>query len=86
VQSTGEKQGFMQASVGALDGRIIGFTMIGAEAGEIVATVQTAMLAELPYSRLRDVVIAHRTMAEGLGPLFSNVAPRAATSGAMTCE
>jgi hypothetical protein len=32
-----------------------------------VATVQTAMLAEPPYSRLRDAVIAHPTMAERLG-------------------
>jgi hypothetical protein len=35
--------------------------------------VQAAMLAELPYSRLRDAVLAHPTMAEGLGPLLSTV-------------
>jgi pyruvate/2-oxoglutarate dehydrogenase complex dihydrolipoamide dehydrogenase (E3) component len=50
--------------------------MIGAEAGEVMTVVQTAMLADLPYSRLRDAVIAHPTMAEGLGPLFSNVPTR----------
>jgi hypothetical protein len=32
--------------------------------------MQTAMPAELPYQRLRDTVIAHLTMAEGLGPLL----------------
>ena len=47
--------------------------MIGSEAGEVMAAVQTAMLAKLPYPRLRDAVIAHLTMAEGLGPLLSNV-------------
>jgi len=52
--------------------------MIGAEAGEVVAAVQTAMLAELPYGRLRDIILAHPTIAEGLGLLFSNVSPRAA--------
>ena len=78
AQTTGEKQGFMKALIGARDDRIVGFTMIGAEAGEVVATVQTAMLAELPYSRLRDAVIAHPTMAEGLGPLLSKVPPRGA--------
>jgi len=57
---------------------ILGFTMIGAEAGEVVAAVQTAMLAELPYGRLRDIILAHPTIAEGLGLLFSNVSPRAA--------
>jgi hypothetical protein len=35
------------------------------------------MLGELPYSTLRDAVLAHPTMAEGLGPLLSNVPPRA---------
>jgi hypothetical protein len=46
--------------------------MIGPEAGEVMAVVQTAMLADLPYTRLRDAVIAHLTMAEGLGPLLSD--------------
>jgi pyruvate/2-oxoglutarate dehydrogenase complex dihydrolipoamide dehydrogenase (E3) component len=75
AQATGERQGFMKALVGS-DDRILGFTMIGAEAGEVVAVVQTAMLAGLPYPRLRDAILAHPTMAEGLGPLFSSVPPR----------
>src|SRR5437016_7133889 len=36
------------------------------------AAVQTAMLAELPYPKLRDAILAHLTMAEGLGFLLSN--------------
>src|SRR5262250_13383 len=71
-----ETQGFMKVLVGASDDRILGFTMIGAEAGEVMTVVQTAMLADLPYPKLRDAVIAHPTMAEGLGPLFSNVPAR----------
>ena len=67
----------MKALVGGSDDRILGFTMIGAEAGEVMAVVQTAMLADLPYPRLRDAILAHPTMAEGLGSLFSNVPPRA---------
>jgi pyruvate/2-oxoglutarate dehydrogenase complex dihydrolipoamide dehydrogenase (E3) component len=74
--TTDETQGFMKVLVGGSDDRILGFTMIGAEAGEVMTVVQTAMLADLPYSRLRDAVIAHPTMAEGLGPLFSNVPAR----------
>ena len=50
------------------------------EAGEVVATVQTAMLAGLPYSGLRDAVLAHPTMAEGLDPLLSNVPARSPQS------
>ena len=76
TEATGETKGFMKALVDGADDRILGFTMIGAEAGEVMAAVQTAMLANLPYSRLRDAVLAHPTMAEGLGPLFSNVPPR----------
>jgi pyruvate/2-oxoglutarate dehydrogenase complex dihydrolipoamide dehydrogenase (E3) component len=71
--TTDEKQGFMKVLVGGSDERILGFTMIGAEAGEVMAIVQTAMLANLPYSKLREAVIAHLTIAEGLGPLLSNV-------------
>jgi hypothetical protein len=48
----------------------------GAEAGEVTAAVQTAMLAGLTYQRLRDAVITHLTYAEGLGPLLSNLPPR----------
>jgi hypothetical protein len=36
------------------------------------------MLADLPYPKLRDAVLAHPTMAEGLGSLFDNVPARAA--------
>ncbi len=73
TETTGETQGFMKALVGGGDERILGFTMVGAEAGEVMAVVQMAMLADLPYPRLRDAVLAHPTMAEGLGLLFSNV-------------
>jgi pyruvate/2-oxoglutarate dehydrogenase complex dihydrolipoamide dehydrogenase (E3) component len=75
TETTDETQGFMKVLVGS-DDRILGFTMIGSEAGEVMAAVQTAMLANLPYPKLRDAVIAHLTVAEGLGPLFSNVPPR----------
>jgi pyruvate/2-oxoglutarate dehydrogenase complex dihydrolipoamide dehydrogenase (E3) component len=73
TETTGETQGFMKALVGGADDRILGFTMVGAEAGEVMAVVQMAMLADLPYPRLRDAVLAHPTMAEGLGSLFANV-------------
>jgi pyruvate/2-oxoglutarate dehydrogenase complex dihydrolipoamide dehydrogenase (E3) component len=76
TEATDETQGFMKALVSADDDRILGFTMIGSEAGEVMTVVHTAMLANLPYPRLRDAVIGHLTVAEGLGPLLSNVPPR----------
>jgi pyruvate/2-oxoglutarate dehydrogenase complex dihydrolipoamide dehydrogenase (E3) component len=75
THTTDETRGFMKALIGS-DDCILGFTMIGAEAGEVMTAVQTAVLAGLPYQRLRDAVIAHLTMAEGLGPLLANVPPR----------
>jgi len=71
----------MKVLVGENDDRIVGFTMIGSEAGEVMAIIQTAMLAGLPYSTLRDAVFSHLTIAEGLGPLFSNVPDRGLTRG-----
>jgi pyruvate/2-oxoglutarate dehydrogenase complex dihydrolipoamide dehydrogenase (E3) component len=77
AHTTGETHGFMKVLVSRGHDRILGFTMIGPDAGEVVATVHTAMLAELAYPTLRDAVLAHPTMAEGLGPLLSRVPPRA---------
>jgi hypothetical protein len=43
------------------------------EAGEIIAAVQVAMLAGLPYTSLRDAIaiFTHPTMLKGLIPLLS---------------
>jgi pyruvate/2-oxoglutarate dehydrogenase complex dihydrolipoamide dehydrogenase (E3) component len=71
-----ETRGFMKALVEAQGDRILGFAMLGAEAGEVIAAVQTAMLAGMPYTGLRDAIITHPTMAEGLVPLLSNVPGR----------
>jgi hypothetical protein len=49
--------------------RILGFTALGVEAGEVMA-------AGLPYTVLRDLVLTHPTVAEGLGDLFSAVPSR----------
>jgi pyruvate/2-oxoglutarate dehydrogenase complex dihydrolipoamide dehydrogenase (E3) component len=76
TQATDEIRGFMKALVSASDDRILGFAMIGSDAGEVTAVVQTAMLANMPYSTLRDSVITHLTVAEGLGSLLSRIAPQ----------
>jgi pyruvate/2-oxoglutarate dehydrogenase complex dihydrolipoamide dehydrogenase (E3) component len=68
-----ENLGFMKALIETNGNRILGFTMIGPEAGEVMAAVQMAMLAGLPYTAVRDVILTHPTMAEGLNSLFSSV-------------
>ena len=76
AQAIDQTQGFMKALVSDSDDCILGFTMLGAGAGEVMAAVQTAMLAGLSYSKLADADFAHPTMAEGLSSLFSSIPPR----------
>jgi pyruvate/2-oxoglutarate dehydrogenase complex dihydrolipoamide dehydrogenase (E3) component len=73
TQTISETSGFMKALVDAHSDRILGFTMLGPEAGEVMASVQTAMLAGMPYTGLRDAIFTHPTMAEGLVFLFANI-------------
>jgi pyruvate/2-oxoglutarate dehydrogenase complex dihydrolipoamide dehydrogenase (E3) component len=54
-------------------GCVIGATVLGIEGGELMATLQVAMMANLPYHKLRDAVFAHPTLAEALNNLFSNL-------------
>jgi pyruvate/2-oxoglutarate dehydrogenase complex dihydrolipoamide dehydrogenase (E3) component len=77
ARALGEMRGFMKAVLDTRNDRILGFAMLGPQAGEVAAVVQTAMLAGLPYMGLRDAIFTHPTMAEGLNVLFANVpAPR----------
>ena len=43
------------------------------KAGEVISTVQMVMQAQMPYTVLRDGVLTHPTMTEGLNLLFSKV-------------
>ena len=47
----------------------------GVQADEVIASMQVAMLAGLSYTTLRDAILTHPTMLEGLIPLFSAVPP-----------
>jgi pyruvate/2-oxoglutarate dehydrogenase complex dihydrolipoamide dehydrogenase (E3) component len=69
-----ETRGFMKALVELDSDRILGFTAFGVGAGEIMSAVQIAMIAGLPYSALRDAILTHPTLVEGLIPLFSSEA------------
>lgn len=77
TRTTSEPEGFLKALVAADSDRLLGFTALGSGAGELVAVVQTAMLAGLPYTALRDSILIHPTIAEGLTALFATapVAP-----------
>jgi pyruvate/2-oxoglutarate dehydrogenase complex dihydrolipoamide dehydrogenase (E3) component len=72
-----ETRGFMKALIDTESDRILGFTMFGAGAGEVMTTVQMTMLAGLPYTALRDAVLTHPTLSEGLIPLLLTVPAKA---------
>jgi pyruvate/2-oxoglutarate dehydrogenase complex dihydrolipoamide dehydrogenase (E3) component len=72
ARTLGETRGFMKALVENDGERILGFAAVGVGAGETMAAVQIAMIAGLPYTALRDAILTHPTLAEGIGVLFSS--------------
>jgi pyruvate/2-oxoglutarate dehydrogenase complex dihydrolipoamide dehydrogenase (E3) component len=80
-----ETRGFLKPLVETDGDRILGFTAFGVDGGEIMSAVQIAMIAALPYTKLRDAVLTHPTLMEGLIPLFASapsVVARAANASA----
>jgi pyruvate/2-oxoglutarate dehydrogenase complex dihydrolipoamide dehydrogenase (E3) component len=89
ARTLAETRGFVKALVEADSDRILGFTAFGVGAAEILAAVQIAMIARLPYTALRDAVLTHPTLAEGLIGLFSSAASAhdiVEMSGARICS
>jgi pyruvate/2-oxoglutarate dehydrogenase complex dihydrolipoamide dehydrogenase (E3) component len=72
ARTLSETRGFLKALVEINGDRILGFTAFAVEGGEIMSSVQVAMIAGLPYTAFRDAVLTHPTLAEGLGALFSS--------------
>ena len=80
TRTLSETRGFMKALISEDTDEILGFTAFGTQAGELMAIVQTAMIAKLPYTALRDAILTHPTMAEGLTSLFGVVPARSISS------
>ena len=72
TRTLSETRGFMKALVGE-DDSILGFTVFGIDGGEIMSAVQIAMIGHLPYTALREAILTHPTLMEGLVVLFSSV-------------
>ena len=73
TRTISEPRGFMKMLIATDSDRILGFMVFGAEASELLATVQTAMLGQLPFTMLRDALFTHPTVSEGLTVLLANV-------------
>jgi pyruvate/2-oxoglutarate dehydrogenase complex dihydrolipoamide dehydrogenase (E3) component len=72
TRALSEPRGFMKMLIAADSDQILGFTAFGAEASELLAAVQTAMVGRIPYTALHSAIYAHPTMAEGLTFLLRN--------------
>jgi pyruvate/2-oxoglutarate dehydrogenase complex dihydrolipoamide dehydrogenase (E3) component len=72
ARTISETRGFIKALVDVNSDRILGFTAFAVDGGEIMASVQTAMMAASPYTALRDAIWSHPTLVEGLIALFSS--------------
>ena len=72
ARTISETRGFLKALVEVNSDRILGFAAFAVDGGEIMASVQMAMMTGLPYTALRDGIWAHPTLVEGLIPLFSS--------------
>jgi pyruvate/2-oxoglutarate dehydrogenase complex dihydrolipoamide dehydrogenase (E3) component len=77
TRTVSEPRGLMKMLIAKESDQILGFTAFGFEGSEQMAAVQTAMLGHLPYTVLRDAILAHPTISEGLSMLLANVPARA---------
>jgi pyruvate/2-oxoglutarate dehydrogenase complex dihydrolipoamide dehydrogenase (E3) component len=72
TRTLSEPREFMKMLIAADSDEILGFTVFGAEASELMAAVQTAMIGRVPYTALRSAIYARPTVAEGLTFLVRN--------------
>ncbi len=73
AKTLSQTDGLLKAIVDTETGRILGCSLLCHEAGEVISTVQMVMQAQMPYTILRDGVLTHPTMTEGLNMLFSKL-------------
>ncbi|CAI6094651.1 unnamed protein product [Clonostachys chloroleuca] len=67
---TDESRGLMKAIIDADSQKILGFTCLGLEGGEIMSVVQMAMIAGSKWTALRGAVWAHPSLAESLNNIW----------------
>jgi pyruvate/2-oxoglutarate dehydrogenase complex dihydrolipoamide dehydrogenase (E3) component len=68
-----ETRGLMKAVVDAETKQLLGAAILGIEGGEVMSVLQTAMMGEVPVTRLKEAPYAHPTLAESLNNLFAGI-------------
>jgi len=66
-----ESRGLMKVLIDSGTDRIIGAAVFGVDSAEIIGMLQVAMIADLPYTALRDSMSAHPTLVGSLNNLFA---------------
>jgi pyruvate/2-oxoglutarate dehydrogenase complex dihydrolipoamide dehydrogenase (E3) component len=67
-----EKRGLLKAIIDPESGKLLGAAILGIEGGELMSALQIAMMGGLRYTKLRDAIFAHPTLAEGFNNLFAD--------------
>jgi pyruvate/2-oxoglutarate dehydrogenase complex dihydrolipoamide dehydrogenase (E3) component len=70
---TDQKDGFFKVLVDPESKKIIGATILSMDGGEILAVLQMAMLGGISYEAIKDLPIAHPTLAESLNNLMWSI-------------
>ena len=73
AKTLGRTKGFLKIISDARTDLILGAAIIGAEASEVVTSIQMAMLGGLRWQQVRDAVITHPTMSEGLNIVLDSL-------------
>ncbi|MBC7999136.1 MAG: mercuric reductase [Leptolyngbya sp.] len=73
ANTVGDTRGLLKAVIDKSSELILGCSIFAHEGGEVMSVVQMAIIAQVPYTQVRDTVWTHPTMAESLNLLFANV-------------
>jgi pyruvate/2-oxoglutarate dehydrogenase complex dihydrolipoamide dehydrogenase (E3) component len=73
ARTTCQMDGLLKATIEKSTQRILGCTILAAEAGEMIGTAQAVMIAKMPATTLCDAVLSHPTMVEGFNALFATL-------------
>ncbi|MGW6173671.1 dihydrolipoyl dehydrogenase family protein [Arthrobacter sp. NPDC055138] len=71
ARAVGLLAGEWKAVLDRATGKILGAALRGVDASEAIAVLQMAMIGGLDYTAVRDAIITHPTVAEGLNLLFT---------------
>lgn len=75
AKEKGETKGFMSAIIDAKTNKILGATVLGVGGDEIISSILNIMVADAPYTVIRDSVQPHPTVSELIPTMLENLSP-----------